>query len=84
LLRCSNNGISCVVDADGTVIGRFHDAAGADIDVAGVYAGRLEWMRAKPTVYERWGDWIVLLSGLASGMLGVDFLLRRPARSRES
>ena len=84
LLRCSNNGVSCVVDQDGTVTSRLRDAAGHDVDVAGIFAGKLAFYPARSTAYEKWGDWIVLLSSVASVMLGLAFFIRRFRRLRES
>ena len=43
--------------------------SGAEIDVGGVFARTLEFYPARATLYESWGDWIVLLSSLASVML---------------
>jgi len=77
MIRCSNNGISCVIDQDGTVTGRLRDSRGASIDVAGIFSGRLEFYPPHPTLYEKGGDWIVLLSGLMSVILGIGFFLRR-------
>lgn len=77
MIRCSNNGISCEVDQDGTVTDRLRNSAGVYIDVAGIFARRLAFYPAHPTVYERWGDWIVLLSALMSVMLGIRFFRRR-------
>jgi apolipoprotein N-acyltransferase len=73
MIRCSNSGISCVIDADGRVTDRYRDAAGRDIDTAGIFARTLEILPAHPTLYEGWGDWIVLLSGAISAMLSVPF-----------
>jgi apolipoprotein N-acyltransferase len=71
MLRCTNNGISCEVDQDGTVIGRLRDAKGHDIDVGGIFTGKLRFYPPQATFYEAWGDWIVLLSSLISVMLTV-------------
>jgi apolipoprotein N-acyltransferase len=76
MIRCANTGISCVIDRDGTVIERYRGDAGAEIDVGGVFAGTLELYPARVTVYESWGDWIVLLSALVSVMLGIRLFYR--------
>ena len=73
MIRCSNSGISCVVDQNGLVTSRFRDAAGRDIDTAGIFTGTLQFFPAHATLYEAWGDWIVLLSGAISAMLSVPF-----------
>jgi apolipoprotein N-acyltransferase len=76
MLRCANNGISCVVDQDGAVANRYRDNAGKSIDVVGIFAGRLEFYPAHVTRYETWGDWIILISSLVTGMLGVRLFIR--------
>jgi apolipoprotein N-acyltransferase len=86
MIRCANTGISCVIDQNGTVSDRFLGPSGGEIDVAGIFARTLEFYPAHGTLYEMWGDWIVLISSLVSVMLGVRFfwscgrqLLRRAA-----
>jgi apolipoprotein N-acyltransferase len=80
LLRCTNTGISCVVDQNGTVADRFRGPTGAAIDVGGIFSGRLRFYPAHPTFYEAWGDWIVLLSALLSVIITLR-LFRRPRES---
>ena len=80
MIRCANTGISCVIDNNGSVVDRFTDASGKEIDVGGVFARKLNISLVRGTLYERWGDWIVLISSLVSVMLGVRFLVRnRPS-----
>ena len=76
MIRCANTGISCVIDREGRVIERFTDA-GREIDVGGIFAGTLEVAQPRTTLYEMWGDWIILISSLVSVMLGVRFFVRR-------
>ncbi len=76
MVRCANTGISCVVDEDGEVVSRYLSATGKDIDVEGVFTGKLSYYAARPTLYESWGDWIVLLSGAITSILGIRFFLR--------
>jgi apolipoprotein N-acyltransferase len=76
MLRCSNNGISCLVDQNGTVASEYRGADGADIDVGGIFAGSVSFYPIQSTLYEIWGEWIVLISALVSVMLGVWFFLR--------
>ena len=76
MVRCCNNGISCVIDQNGTVTSEFRGASGADIDVGGVFTGTLVFYPTQPTLYEMWGDWIVLISAFVSVMLGVWFFFR--------
>jgi apolipoprotein N-acyltransferase len=71
MVRCANNGVSCVIDQNGNVTDRLRDASGRDVDVGGIFSGTVHFYPAQPTLYEAWGDWIVLISSLASVMLGV-------------
>jgi apolipoprotein N-acyltransferase len=77
MIRCSNSGITCIVDQNGTVTDRFRDAAGHDIDSEGIFARTLHFYPAHSTLQEAWGDWIVLLSGVVSVMLSVPFFRDR-------
>ncbi len=77
MLRGSNTGISCVVDRHGTVTSRYTDAAGREIDIGGIYAGQLVVEPARATLYEAWGDWIILISSLFSLMLGLRYFYRQ-------
>ena len=83
MIRCANTGVSCEIDQDGTVRDRLTDAQGRCIDVGGIFRHRLEFYPPHRTLYERWGNWIVLLSQVVSVMM-VIYLFRRPAgTSRE-
>jgi apolipoprotein N-acyltransferase len=82
MLRCSNNGVSCVVDQNGTVIDRFRDGHDRDIDAAGIFEGTLTFYPAHATLHEAWGDWIVLLSSAASVMLALPFFWNRLRRKQ--
>ena len=73
MLRCANTGVSCVIDANGSVVQRYQNDAGSEIDVGGVFSGTLAAYPSHETVYEAWGDWIVLISALFSLMLGTRF-----------
>ncbi len=76
MIRCANTGISCLIDQNGTVTSRYTGANGAEIDVGGVFTGTLLVYPIHATLYEVWGDWIVLISCLVSVMLGVRFFCR--------
>jgi apolipoprotein N-acyltransferase len=73
MIRCANNGISCLIDQNGTVTSRFTGADGSEIDVGGVFTGTLSLYPIHATLHEWWGDWIVLISALVSVMLGIRF-----------
>ena len=76
MIRCANTGISCVIDQNGAVTNRFLSDTGAEIDVGGVFARNLSFYPAHVTLYEAWGDWIVLISEVVSVMLGLLFFYR--------
>ena len=83
MIRCANNGISCEINQDGTVVERLREASGSDVDVGGIFAHKLEFYPAHVTFHEAWGDWIILISALISGMLGLQFFFRLCARFRQ-
>jgi len=76
MIRCANTGISDVIDQNGTVTSRLLGPKGAEIDVGGVFAGDLSFYPTHATIYESWGEWIVLISSLVSAMLGIRFFYR--------
>ena len=83
MIRCTNNGISCEINQDGTVTDRLRDLSGRYIDVGGIFTHQLQFYPAQKTLYEAWGDWIVLISGAVSVILGLSFF-GRLVRPRES
>jgi apolipoprotein N-acyltransferase len=63
LVRAANNGISAVVDAEGRILKKI------DLNVRGTIDAPLPGARS-PTLYARWGDWIVLFElALLTGLL---------------
>jgi len=82
MIRCANTGISCIIDQNGTVTDRFLSPAGAEIDVGGIFARTLQFHPAHGTLYEMWGDWIILISSLVSVMLVLRFVLRTAVKLR--
>ena len=76
MIRCANTGISCIIDQNGKVTNRFLGPSDSEIDVGGIFAGHLQFYPSHGTLYEIWGDWIVLISSLVSVMLGVCFFRR--------
>jgi len=73
MIRCANTGISDVIDQNGTVTSRFLGANGMETDVGGVFSGQLRFYPPHATLYESWGEWIILISALVSAMLGIRF-----------
>jgi apolipoprotein N-acyltransferase len=84
MIRCANTGISCVIDSNGTITSHYVDATGNEIDAGGVFAGAIKipvsedenLHPSQPTLYEAWGDWIVLISSVVSVMLGLWYFFR--------
>ena len=76
MIRCANTGISCLIDQNGTVTDRLLGPSGAEIDVGGIFARTLLFYPSHGTLYEMWGDWIILISSLVSVMLGLRFFCR--------
>jgi apolipoprotein N-acyltransferase len=74
LIRCGNNGISCEIDPDGTIVADVRDADGHTSNVQGVLSRSLFLFPPQVTPYERWGDWVVLLSQLATLAAGIAYL----------
>jgi apolipoprotein N-acyltransferase len=61
LLRASNSGITCAVSQRGRLVDLLQiDGKVTEID--GVLSGVLTWTPSQMTPYERWGEWIVLIS----------------------
>jgi len=56
--RAATTGVSAFVAPDGQVVDRVADAAGRDLDVEGYRVRELPLGRS-PTLYRRFGDWIV-------------------------
>ncbi len=73
MIRCANTGISCQINQDGAVVSRYADASGREIDLGGIFPGTLAFFPVHGTLYESWGDWIILISSPVSVMLGVRF-----------
>jgi apolipoprotein N-acyltransferase len=80
MIRCANTGISSVIDQQGTITDRFADASGGQIDVGGIFTHDFTFYPSHTTLYESWGDWIVLISSLVSVMLGLRFFCRPSSR----
>jgi apolipoprotein N-acyltransferase len=60
LLRCANNGVTCLIDAHGHVVKIFHDGRGSEYG-AGVLQTEIPLLasaaKSAPTFYNRHGDW---------------------------
>jgi apolipoprotein N-acyltransferase len=77
LIRCANNGISCEIDPDGEVLDRVQDATGNSTNVPGTLSRRLFLRVPQTTFYERWGDWVGVLSRWVTLAAGIFYLSRK-------
>jgi len=77
LVRCTNTGISCIIDPFGRVASRLMDSSGAEVFIRGILSGSVIPQKNN-TVYTLIGDWLVVLCVVGSaGFLGFSFLNRK-------
>jgi apolipoprotein N-acyltransferase len=81
LLRCANNGVTCLIDGHGRMIKIFRDAHGSEygpgaltVEIPLLQSGE----KSAPTFYNRHGDWFGWgCVGISIWMLGAKFLQRK-------
>jgi apolipoprotein N-acyltransferase len=73
LLRCTNTGITCLISRRGEILSELKDPDGKRVEIAGVLSGVVKWGVSRVTPYEKYGEWIVLLSACVAAI----FTLRR-------
>jgi len=61
VVRCSNTGVSCIIDPHGRIVARVNDRDGADTFVEGTVTGSIIPGRSG-TLYTRYGDWMAWVS----------------------
>lgn len=76
IVRCSNTGVSCVIDPWGQVVDRVKDDSGKDIFVRG-YLTEKVFPIDYETIYTRFGDWPAWMSVSGVFAFGLWALLRR-------
>lgn len=71
LLRCANTGITAEISQRGVVRARLTDSGlpsgattGRSLGAYGVLSRELRWYSPRLTLYQRWGDWVPLVSAL--------------------
>jgi len=65
MVRCTNSGITCIIDRFGVIREQLKDAQQRSVATEGILVTDWRWRPAQqPTLYARTGDWIVLLSVL--------------------
>ncbi len=79
MIRCTNTGITCQINQKGIVEKIFQDEHGNSLEIEGALKGDLQWTKSKVTPYEKWGDWILILSGLFL-LLGFRKIKKRPSQ----
>jgi apolipoprotein N-acyltransferase len=76
LARAANTGVSCIIDSNGRIVDRVKDAQGDTTFVRGVMTNTVVPMESR-TVYNRYGDWLVWLSLIVSGLFLLVAFTRR-------
>ena len=76
MIRCADTGISCEIDADGRVVAQLPGNSGDSIEIQGILSHLLLLHPWTPTFYEKWGDWVGLLSRWATVGIGFVYLVR--------
>lgn len=67
LLRCANTGVTCEVNQYGVVKARLTDSGlpnGRSVGAQNILTRELRWHSPRQTLYQRWGDWVPLVSAL--------------------
>ena len=82
MVRCSNTGISCIIDPYGRIVHRVTDDQGDDTFVRGVMTGTVIPMDSR-TVYNRYGDWLVWVSFVVSSIFLLTAFFRKHEGSHE-
>jgi apolipoprotein N-acyltransferase len=76
MIRCANNGISCEIDPSGDVVARVQSDRGETAEVQGILVRNLILRPAQVTSYNYWGDWVGLLSQMATVLGGILYLFK--------
>ncbi len=77
MLRCSDTGITCEIDALGGITARLSPKPGSPLETQGILSGRLFLKPWRETLYEKLGDWIGGLSRMAAMSCCLLAVLRR-------
>ena len=67
MVRCTNTGVSCIIDPYGRVVDRVKDGSGQDIFVRGFITGSVVPLESN-TIYTRYGDiwlWVCIAGSMA-------------------
>lgn len=64
MIRCTNTGVTCQINQKGIIEKILQDENGRSLEIEGALKGDLQWTQSKVTPYERFGDWILILSSL--------------------
>ncbi len=77
LARAANTGISGIIDPAGRVLGMVADRRGKEIFVPGYLSGEVCLFAGRRTIYNRYGDYFILLCLLLDIGLAVFYLCRK-------
>lgn len=70
MIRSTNSGVTCQISQKGIIERILKDEKENKIEIEGVLVSDLKWTPSRVTFYEKFGNWIVLLSTLLiSGLL---------------
>ena len=75
LLRATNDGVTALVSPKGVILTELRGETGS-VREPGLIRGEMELTEPRATVYTRWGDWAVWLSG---GLILAGLITRRDA-----
>lgn len=62
MIRSTNSGVTCHITQNGIVERVLKNENGKKIEIEGALISDLRWTPSQTTLYERWGNWIVLVS----------------------
>jgi apolipoprotein N-acyltransferase len=65
VVRCTNTGVSCIIDPLGRVVDRVKEESGKDIFIRGYLTGKIVPIE-EMTFYTRFGDWMAFASVVVS------------------
>jgi apolipoprotein N-acyltransferase len=65
VVRCTNTGVSCIIDPHGRIVDRVKDEKGQDIFVRGTMTGWVTPLDSK-TIYTGYGDWFPWVAFIGS------------------
>jgi apolipoprotein N-acyltransferase len=84
LLRCGNSGLTCLIDQNGELVAKFVAKNGKSIDEEGLFNGVIHPYPSHGTLYERFGNQLLLIFNVITIILTVRFFVARESPARRS